>query len=49
MCPHRSPNKDSPTVNAGDGGGVDEEDEVVQIDNPAGVLSSKDHPPSRPN
>ena len=36
-------NEDSSAVNA-DGGGVDEDDEVVQINNPAGVLSSEDHP-----
>ena len=42
--------KNSPTVIAGDGGGAaNEDDEVMQIDNPAGVLSSEDHPPSHPN
>ena len=38
-------NKDFPAVNAGGGGGADEDDELVQIDNPTGVLSSEDHPP----
>ena len=32
-------NEDSPTVNAGGGGRADEDDEVVQIDNPIGILS----------
>ena len=40
-------NEDSPAINAGDHGGLDEDDKVVQIDNPAGVLSSKDHPSGR--
>ena len=38
-------NEDSPTVNASGGGRADEDDELVQIDNPARVLSSEDHPP----
>ena len=42
-------NEDSHVINVGDSDGVDEDDEVVQIDNPAGVLSFKDHPCSRPN
>ena len=33
-------NKDSTAVIAGGGGGAEEEDEVMQIDNPASVLSS---------
>ena len=41
-------NEDSLAVNVG-GGGANNDDEVVQIDNPAGVLSSEDHPPSHPN
>ena len=41
--------KDSFAANASGGGGADEDDEVVQIDNPVGVLSSKDHPSSRLN
>ena len=39
----------SPVVIAGGGGGADEDDEVMQIDNPVGVLSSEGHPPSRRN
>ena len=42
-------NEDSPTVNVGGGDGADEDDEVVQIDNAAGVLSSKDHFSGRQN
>ena len=42
-------NEDFAPVNAGDGGRADKDDEVVQIDNPAGVLSSEDHPCSRLN
>ena len=38
-------NEDSPTVNAGGNSGADEDDDLVQIDNPAGVLSSEDRPP----
>ena len=38
-------NEDSPAVNAGGGGGANKDDEVVQIDNLVGVLSSEDHPP----
>ena len=38
-------NEDSPTINVGGGGGAYKDDKLVQIDNPAGVLSSKDHPP----
>ena len=41
-------NEDSLMVNAGGGGGgggANEDDEVVQIDNPTGVLSSEDHTP----
>ena len=37
-------NEDSTTVNADSGGGADEDDEVVQIDNPTEILSSEDHP-----
>ena len=33
-------NEDSTAVTAGGSGGADEDDEVMQIDNPAGVLSS---------
>ena len=33
-------NEDSTTITAGSGGGVEEDDEVMQIDNPASVLSS---------
>ena len=33
-------NKDSIAIKAGNGGGAEEDDEVMQIDNPAGVLSS---------
>ena len=33
-------NKDSATVSAGSDGGADEDDEVMEVDNPAGVLSS---------
>ena len=33
-------NEDSTAVIAGGGGGADEDDEVMQIDNPVGVLSS---------
>ena len=47
--PSQAINEDSPAVNADGGGGVHEDDELVQIDNPAGVLSSEDHPPSRLN
>ena len=32
--------EDSTAVTAGGDGGADEDDEVMQIDNPAGVLSS---------
>ena len=39
-------NEDSPTVDTSGGGGADEDDEVVQIDNPTEVLSFEDHPPS---
>ena len=42
-------NEDSPVVNAEGGGGVDKDDELVQIDNPTGVLSSEDHPLSSLN
>ena len=42
-------NEDFTEVNADSGGGADEDDELVQIDNPAGVLSSKDHPPGNLN
>ena len=42
-------NEDSSVVITGGDGGVDEDDEVIQIDNPTGVLSSEDHPPSHPN
>ena len=38
-------NEDSPAVNASGGGGADKDDVLVQIDNPAGILSSEDHPP----
>ena len=41
--PNRLPqviNEDSTMVTTGGGGGVDEDDEVMRIDNPAGVLSS---------
>ena len=41
-------NEDSLAVNAS-GGSADEDDEVVQIDKPAGFLSSEDHPPNHPN
>ena len=37
-------NEDSPAVNACGGGGTNEDDGMVQIDNPIEVLSSKDHP-----
>ena len=37
-------NEDSPVVNVGGGGGAEEDDELVQIENPVGVLSSEDHP-----
>ena len=33
-------NEDSTAVTAGSGGGAKEDDEVMQIDNPVGVLSS---------
>ena len=33
-------NKDSTAVTTGGDGGANEDDEVMQIDNPAGVLSS---------
>ena len=33
-------NKDSTAVTAGGDGGADEDDEVMEVDNPAGVLSS---------
>ena len=33
-------NKDSATVSTGGDGGADEDDEVMEVDNPAGVLSS---------
>ena len=33
-------NEDSTAVTVGDGGRAEEDDEVMQIDNPAGVLSS---------
>ena len=33
-------NEDSTVVTAGDGGGAEEDDHVMQIDNPTGVLSS---------
>ena len=33
-------NKGSHAVTSGGGGGADEDDEVMHIDNPAGVLSS---------
>ena len=48
-------NEDSLAVTAdgggggGGGGGADEDDEVMQINNPAGVLSSECHFPSRRN
>ena len=42
-------NEDSHAVNTNDGGGVDEDNKVVQIDNIASVLSSKDHPSNHPN
>ena len=42
-------NEDFPAVNASGGSGVHEDDELVQIDNPTGYLSSADHPPSRLN
>ena len=42
-------NEDSPAIITDGDGGADEDDEVVQIDNPADVLSSEDHPPSYPN
>ena len=42
-------NEDSPAVNTDGGGGADEDSEVVQIDNPTGVLSSEDHPSGRLN
>ena len=48
ISPHKSSIK-TPAVNAGGGGGVNEDDEVVHIDNPAGVLSSEDHPSGRLN
>ena len=37
-------NEDSPTITAGGGGGADEDEEVMQINNPASVLSFEDHP-----
>ena len=33
-------NEDSTAVTAGSGGGAEEDDEVMEIDNPAGVLTS---------
>ena len=33
-------NEDSIAVSANDDGGADEDDEVMEVDNPAGVLSS---------
>ena len=42
-------NEDSPATNAGCGGRADEDDDLVQIDNPAGVPNSEDHPSSRLN
>ena len=36
-------NEDSLAVNV-DGGAADEDDKVVQTDNPAGILSSENHP-----
>ena len=42
-------NEDSPEVNVGGGGGADEDDEVVQVDNLTGVLSSEDYPSSHLN
>ena len=33
-------NEDSTVVTAGGGGGAEEDDEVMQIDNPASILSS---------
>ena len=38
--------EDSPMVNAGANDGVNEDKDMVQIDNPLGVLSSKDRPPA---
>ena len=38
-------NEDSPAVNTGGVGGANKDDELVQIDNPVGVLSSENHPP----
>ena len=40
-------NEDTPAVDVGGVAGADEDDELVQIDNLAGVLSSEDHPPGR--
>ena len=42
-------NEDSSAVNANSGCGADEDEKVVQTDNLAGILSSEDHPSSRPN
>ena len=42
-------NEDSPTVNASGGGGADKDDEVVQINNPVGIMSFEDHPPGNLN
>ena len=37
-------NEDFPAINVGGGSGANEDDEVVQINNPVVVLSSEDHP-----
>ena len=42
-------NEDSPTINVGSGGDANEDDDLVQIDNPVVVLSSEDCPPGSPN
>ena len=47
--PQQFINEDFPTINADSGGEADEDDELVQINNPIGVLSSKDHPPGNLN
>ena len=39
-------NEDSPIINVGGDGDANEDDYLVQIDNLAGVLSSKDRPPT---
>ena len=39
-CPPQVINEDSTTVSIGGDRGADEDDEVMEVDNPAGVLSS---------